>query len=394
MSKNEETFSSILAAIEMGSNSISIAVADVSSMPEISVLYYDSLPSTGLLSGHIVDGGSLFKDLTVLINKAEHILGASLNNVYLALPPRDIQGSNSTHSVQIAEGVVSDHHIESLIGALVETEMTSTEEIIHVIPGHFETAAAYKTNSPAGHKSDFLTARMHSIKIPEIQISAVSDFMDRLGVQQASYVSPGLSAAGVSVTPAEKDVGGVFIYARAGQIMLMIWSEGELVYSSTLNFGLNPLSRRVLGLNHRDLKNITARLRSRRPLKAPTVSDVMAEDISSSVEELARVVDANLQLNSDDDANSLGSLVHCAILSGDLALFPNADAIFEKILGVPARVSKVGDGLVSSGINYRGLDKLPPHATCIAGMFTLAIEEYIREHAAAHFTDLWKSYIG
>jgi len=386
---------STILAIELGNNFVAASVADVTGFPTIKIIYYDSATTAALHDGMIVDSEELARVLSEIINRAQRVLGGDFNGAYVAMPPRSLHGTNISHTAPVPYSIITEELVQRVFEEAIERSYSVNEEVLHIIPGYFETESGPIVDELlVGRESSFLTANVHLVKAPKQQIDEVSNVLAAAGIHRASYISPAVAASEFAVTGGEKEVGCLFVYSRGRQSQVAAWSNGELVYSSTLNSGVDPLSRRVIGINRRDANILTARLRSHHPLIAPTSKEVLMEDLAASVKAAAVAIKGKINLNTTAIfGGDIGGVAHCLILGGDWSRIPAADTVFESIFSIPSRMSyaKASDSV--GKIKYSGLNLLPPSSICLAGMFTVAIKDFIKAHSDSPMSEVWNSYL-
>ncbi|MFA5093070.1 MAG: cell division protein FtsA [Candidatus Omnitrophota bacterium] len=236
-----------ICAIDIGSNKISAALAKIKKN-RIESVYFDSLPSSGVKEGVIVDATELITCLTKIIKHLKAKSGLKIKFIHTNFSGKDISTKHSHAIIPLAErgnkvitttDIASANEQARILGSSLE------EEIIHVIPSSYAIDSKSQVINPLGLYSHRLEVDLYLICARLASLQSLSRV-----ISQAGYEIRNLSFSGLATSKAvfgrfEKKGLTVFCDVGSDVTELLIFKDGLLQDIQILSLGGNSMTAQL-----------------------------------------------------------------------------------------------------------------------------------------------------
>ena len=350
--------SSTVAALDIGSEKIAVAVADASEGGELTLLGFGKVPSLGIQHGSVQDVELAVESIRAAIAEAEQTSRRKVTTVSVALTGKHLHSINKVGQLVLPDAEVDSAAVKRVtrlamaFDPKVEGQSQDDRLVSHVVKGYTLDNDDVMIDDPIGMVGSVIKAHVH--------LAIGSDSV----VQNLAWAS----AAGV-LTPTDKELGVVVLDIGAGTTDISCWEKGQVEFTAVAAMGGNTIQRdiaAVLGCNMSDAEDIKLTY-GHWPLRQEDAYETVrymrestGEPDSCSCEKIVMTVESRLTemfkviartYLSPDGWNLRASAG--IVLTGGVARMPGIAELAHHILGLPVRVgmplmqSDASIGLVS-----------------------------------------------
>lgn len=239
MSKNK-----IVAGIDIGSSKITTLIAQVAEDPvtfetSINIVGVASVPSKGVKKGQIVDIEDAVEATINSVEAAERMAGYSLDHAYVSVNGGHIGSQNSTGVVAVSdpEGEVSPDDVGRVIEAARAISLSSSREVVHVLPREFLVDGEDGVRDPVGMAGVRLEVETHLVTASAGALKNLAKTVNEVGVNIEEMVFSGLASSFSTLSETEKELGCVLVDIGSGVTSVAAFVDGSLAYSGSLPIG-------------------------------------------------------------------------------------------------------------------------------------------------------------
>ena len=240
MAKNK-----ILAGIDVGSSKVTTIVASHSiESGRTNIVGLASLPSRGIRKSQIIDIEEATKAIIESLEAAERMAGFNLTSIYMSVSGVHIESQNSKGVVAVSdpEGEIVPEDVHRVIEAARAVSLSSSREIIHVIPRYFIVDSQEGIKDPVGMPGVRLEVDAHLVTGSSIAIRNLVKCGQEVGVDISGVVYSGLASAYSTLSPTDKELGSVLVDIGGGTTSIAVFVEGALSHSAVLPIGANNVT--------------------------------------------------------------------------------------------------------------------------------------------------------
>lgn len=230
----------IIAGIDIGSSKTTTLIASLSEEEEKpKIIGVASLPSQGIRKGQIVDIEEAGESVVRSVEAAERMAGYNLARAFVAVNGAHINSQNSKGVVAVAEpeGEIKQEDVDRVIDAAQAISLSSSREIIHVLPRYYTVDGQEGIKDPVGMSGVRLEVETHIITGSTTAIRNLTKCVSEIGVDVQSLVAGGLASAESVLSDTEKELGVVLVDIGGGTTSIVIYIEGAVFYTSVLPIG-------------------------------------------------------------------------------------------------------------------------------------------------------------
>ena len=353
----------IITGIDVGSTKVSTTVASVLDN-RISVIGVSgNVPSKDINKGKIANIDSAVECISASLERAERMAGVSVSSAFVTISGSHIETTNS-HGVVAVSPVGSEitpEHVARVIEAARAVSLSSSREIIHVIPRDFIVDSQDGIKDPVGMSGIRLEVETNIIHGLTPAIKNLTRCIQQVGVDVESIIYTGIASAEAVLTDTEKELGTVLIDFGGGVTSIIAFLEGSPVYSSVLPIGAKYITNDLaIGLRTRldSAEKVKIKLSEERvdmlsSDKSKRIEDFDASAFGLDMEVIPRrflyeIIDARLNeifklVNLEmAKANLLDKLPSGVVITGGGALTYGIEKVAKNVLKMPARLGYPG----------------------------------------------------
>ncbi len=368
--------SSTIAALDIGSEKISVAVAELSDSGELTLLGFGKVPSHGIHNGSVQDIELAVESIRAAVAEAEQNSRRKVTTVSVALTGKHLHSINKVGQVVLPDGEVDASAVKRVTRLAMtfdpKTDGKSEDDrlVSHVVKGYtIDNGDDVMVPDPITMSGSVLKAHVHLAIGSDSVVQNLVKCIRRAGLDiEGLVLQPWASAAGV-LTPTDKELGVVVLDIGAGTTDISCWEKGQIEYTAVAAMGGSNIQRdiaAVLGCNMNDADDIKLTY-GHWPMRPEDVYETVrytrestGEPDSCSCEKIVMTVQSRLtemfrviarNYLSPDSWNLRASAG--IVLTGGVARMPGIADLARTVLGLPVRIgmpllqSDASIGLVS-----------------------------------------------
>lgn len=238
----------LITGIDIGTNKIAVVVAQLQEddlQPRI--MGFSSVDSRGVKRGQIVDINQVTESIEKAVEQAERMAGAKVNAAFVTVGGPHIESLNSQGVVAVSspDVEISLEDVNRVIDAAKAISLSSTREVIEVIPREFIVDGQPGIKNPVGMTGVRLEVSTHIITASLTNLRNIERCLSDLGIGVAGYVFSGLASGLATITDTEKELGVALVDIGAGKTDISMYVDGSLAYSSSIPIGARHVTNDI-----------------------------------------------------------------------------------------------------------------------------------------------------
>ncbi len=231
-----------IAAIELGSEKISCAVASVqeeNNKKQLRIIGFASSQSKGIKRAQIIDIQQATAALENCLTQAERMAGTRLNKAILVTSGPNIasQTSHGIVAVNYQNRDIQEEDVERAIESAKAISLAANREIIHVLPKQFIVDGQGGIKNPIGMNGVRLEVETHIITASSTNLGNIQKTCNLLGVDVDRFVFSGLASSEAVLNETEKELGCVLIDIGGGTSDLCVYIDGAISHTAVIPLG-------------------------------------------------------------------------------------------------------------------------------------------------------------
>ncbi len=232
----------IVVAIDIGTSKIVTMIAKVDEA--INVFGVSEIAASGIRKGQIVDIEDAVSAINSSLEAAERMAGYSVSHVVVSIGGNHIESQNSRGVVAVStpEGEITNNDLQRVIDAAKAISLSSSREIIHVLPRNYTVDGQEGIKDPIGMTGVRLEVDTHIITAGSTSLKNLEKALTGVGVDIDAVVFSGYASSLSVLSDTEKELGVVLVDIGAGTIDICIYVEGSVSYSSVLPIGARHIT--------------------------------------------------------------------------------------------------------------------------------------------------------
>jgi cell division protein FtsA len=351
----------LICGIDIGSSKIATLITiGQSESDEVKVIGFNSTPSAGVKKGLIVDIDQVTEALEESVEKAERMAGHKINQAFVSVGGPHISSLNSHGIVAVStpNGEINESDVERVIEAARAISLSTTREIIEVLPKDYIVDGQEGIKNPIGMSGVRLEVDTHIITASSTNLKNINRVLDDLGIKNTGFIFSGLASSTSVLTTTEKELGVVLVDIGGGKMDICIFTDGSLSYSSSVPVGARHITNDIaVGLRvsldsaekiklylSQALQNYEKNKRKMTQLSLKDLQlpeNITEVSLKTLVDEIimARLEEIFKLIFEEIEKSGLGENIPSGIvLTGGGSLTSGMVEVGKKILGLPIRV--------------------------------------------------------
>ncbi|QQG40465.1 MAG: cell division protein FtsA [Candidatus Levyibacteriota bacterium] len=234
----------IVVGVDIGTSKIVTLIAKISSDDIVHVLGVSEIKSSGIRKGQIVDIEDAVSAINASLEAAERMAGYSVSKVVASIGGSHIESQNSKGVVAVStpEGEITPSDLQRVIDAARAVSISSSREIIHVLPRNYTVDGQEGIKDPIGMTGIRLEVDTHIITASATSIRNLEKALGEVGVDVDAIVFSGYASSISVLSDTEKELGVILADIGAGTTDISIYVDGSVSYSSVLPIGARHIT--------------------------------------------------------------------------------------------------------------------------------------------------------
>lgn len=233
-----------MSGLDIGTTKVCAIIAEERSPGELEIVGVGTSPSTGLRKGIIIDLDKTVQAIQVAVQRAEHMAGVRMDQVFVCVAGGHIAALNSNGVVAVTrpDKEITDLDVERAIEAAKAVTIPSEREILHVLPRDFMVDGCPGIKDPVGMAGLRLEVSVHIVTGSVTALQNVVKCVQRAGLAVADVVIQPLAAGEAVLTDEEKDLGAILVDIGGGTTDLAVFHEGSVWHTAVIPVGGNHIT--------------------------------------------------------------------------------------------------------------------------------------------------------
>lgn len=232
----------IVVGIDIGTSKIATVIAKVDDA--VNILGVSEVRSSGIKKGQIVDIEESVNTINNSLESAERMAGYSAAHVIASIGGSHIECQNSKGVVAVStpEGEIIRNDLIRVIDAAKAISLSSTREVIHVLPRNYTVDGQEGIKDPIGMTGVRLEVDTHIVTANTTSLKNLEKALSEVGVDVDNIVFGGYASSLSVLSDTERELGVVLVDLGAGTTDICVYVDGSLSYSSVLPIGARHIT--------------------------------------------------------------------------------------------------------------------------------------------------------
>ncbi|MFA9557370.1 cell division protein FtsA [Evansella sp. AB-rgal1] len=222
---NHDTY----VTLDMGTSCIRVVIGEMTN-GSLNIIGVGEANSEGIKKGSIVDIDETVHSIRTAVEKAERMIGLSIENVIIGITGNHIQlqPCHGVVAVSSEDREIGDEDISRVFDAAQVISIPPEREIIDVIPKQFIVDGLDEINDPRGMIGVRLEMEGTIITGSRTSLHNVIRCVEKAGLQVANIVLQPLAAGTIALSKDEKSLGVALIDMGGGSTTVSVFENGNL----------------------------------------------------------------------------------------------------------------------------------------------------------------------
>jgi cell division protein FtsA len=380
----------LIVGLDIGTSKIVTLVAEVTPEGSINILGMGSAPSRGLKKGVVVNIEATVSAIQRALEEAELMANCKITQVYAGVSGSHIRSLNSHGMVPIRDREVTHADIERVIETARAVNISTDQQILHVLPQEFIIDGQEGVREPQGMSGVRLEVKVHIVTGAVSAAQNIVKCVRRCGLEVKDLILQPLASSLAVLNEDEKDLGVCLVDIGGGTTDIAVFTRGAIQHTAVIPIAGDQITNdiamtlRTPTREAEDLKiqhGVALRqLAPRDMIEVPGIGErgprmlsmqTLSEVIEPRVEELYSLVQAELRRSGFEEQISSG-----LVLTGGSSAMKGMVELAEEVFHMPVRL---GVPEYVGGLSERV--RSPRYATSV-GLLLAGLEKHELDQAS------------
>ncbi|HEX7063864.1 MAG TPA: cell division protein FtsA [Bacillales bacterium] len=236
----------IYVSLDIGTSSVKVIIGEMTG-ESLNIIGVGIEKSEGIKKGSIVDIDETVRSIQKAVEKAERMVGLSINSVIVGVTGNhvELQPCHGIVAVSSENREIGEEDIVRVMDAAQVIPLPPEREIIDVIPRQFVVDGLEEINDPRGMVGVRLEMEGTIITGSKTILHNLLRCVEKAGLEIADICLQPLAAGSIALSKDEKNLGVVLIDIGGGSTTISVFEEGSLQQTSVIPFGGNHLTKDI-----------------------------------------------------------------------------------------------------------------------------------------------------
>jgi cell division protein FtsA len=380
----------LIVGLDIGTSKIVTLVAEVTPEGGINIVGMGSAPSRGLKKGVVVNIETTVSAIQRALEEAELMANCKITQVYAGVSGSHIRSLNSHGMVPIRDREVTHADIERVIETARAVNISTDQQILHVLPQEFIIDGQEGVREPQGMSGVRLEVKVHIVTGAVSAAQNIVKCVRRCGLEVKDLILQPLASSLAVLNEDEKDLGVCLVDIGGGTTDIAVFTRGAIQHTAVIPIAGDQITNDIamtLRTPTREAEDLKIRhgvalrqLASRDMIEVPGIGErgprmlsiqTLTEVIEPRVEELYSLIQAELRRSGFEEQISSG-----LVLTGGSSAMKGMVELAEEVFHMPVRV---GVPEYIGGLSERV--RSPRYATSV-GLLLAGLEKHALDQAA------------
>lgn len=377
-----------IAAMDIGSSSVTLAVGERNSLGELVLVDVTSRPMQGIVRGEINNRQQVAESIRGLLQEVWPRLGMSFSDLYIGTSGRHIRCAGHDYHVFVggSDGEVRREDVDALHRGMENVQAEEGVRIMDRIPQRY-VVGGNVVKDPVGIYGKKLEANYCFVLGSTSLIDRLEKALMPLGVRARKTLANAIASAEAATVPEEREMGVAVVDLGAGTTDVCVWFDNSVRFVRGIPFGSADIDndihqQGILEKHVEGLKINFGRAMARLVPEDKRISitgrsprekqEILQKNLATIIEHRLREI-AGFVVEEIGDSGYAGRLRGGIVLTGGGAKLAGIDELFREVTGMEVRIAG-GDARVAE--ESRELASDPAHAT-VVGLLLKAMEDNV-----------------
>ncbi|HEX6922610.1 MAG TPA: cell division protein FtsA [Bacillales bacterium] len=236
----------IYVSLDIGTSNVKVIIGEMTG-ESLNIIGVGLEKSEGIKKGSIVDIDETVRSIQKAVEKAERMVGLSINSVVVGVTGNhvELQPCHGIVAVSSDNREIGDEDIVRVMDAAQVIPLPPEREIIDVIPRQFIVDGLEEINDPRGMVGVRLEMEGTIITGSKTILHNLLRCVEKAGLEIADICLQPLAAGSIALSKDEKNLGVVLVDIGGGSSTISVFEEGSLQATSVIPLGGNHLTKDI-----------------------------------------------------------------------------------------------------------------------------------------------------
>ncbi|MFN3595043.1 MAG: cell division protein FtsA [Thiobacillaceae bacterium] len=380
----------LIVGLDIGTSKIVTLVAEVTPEGSINILGMGSAPSRGLKKGVVVNIETTVAAIQRALEEAELMANCKITQVYAGISGSHVRSLNSHGMVPIRDREVTHADIERVIETARAVNISTDQQILHVLPQEFIIDGQEGVREPQGMSGVRLEVKVHIVTGAVSAAQNIVKCVRRCGLEVKDLILQPLASSLAVLNEDEKDLGVCLVDIGGGTTDIAVFTRGAIQHTAVIPIAGDQITNDIamtLRTPTREAEDLKIQhgvaLRQIAPrdmIEVPGIGErgprmlsiqTLSEVIEPRVEELYSLIQAELRRSGFEEQISSG-----LVLTGGSSSMRGMVELAEEVFHMPVRL---GVPEYVGGLSERVRN--PRYATSV-GLLLAGLEKHELDQAS------------
>jgi cell division protein FtsA len=389
-----------IAALEIGTTSTVIAVANPIGPGRISIAACCEIPSSSVRKSQIIDIGQASASISSVLKRLENDSEYSIARAALAVSGPHVRSKGMVTQWEV-DKTVTDNDLAEIYNRSCDTGLEDDRVLLDVSELGYGLDGLDGISSPKGMSGRILKLRTQVLHGAKSRINDAKSAAATAKLEISDTYFAGICAAEAVLTQQDRNAGTLLIDIGGGSTCYTAFADGRMVHAGVIGVGGDHVTndvRSAFSLSQSQAENIkrsgSATFSPERTGRVEVPSSLMSTaGATISMRALDTVINARIGelfsvIRSDlDAAGALHRLNGGIVLTGGAARTLNINSLARNVFGGAVRT-----GSLIPGIEGFENDEFPARRATIAGALMLELKNSDDHSLFDPISNLWKKF--
>jgi len=342
----------LIVGLDIGTSKIVTLVAEVTPEGGINILGMGSAASRGLRKGVVVNIETTVSAIQRALEEAELMANCKISQVYAGVSGSHIRSLNSHGMVPIRDREVTHADIERVIETARAVNISTDQQILHVLPQEFIIDGQEGVREPQGMSGVRLEVKVHIVTGAVSAAQNIVKCVRRCGLEVRDLILQPLASSLAVLNEDEKDLGVCLVDIGGGTTDIAVFTRGAIQHTAVIPIAGDQITNDIamtLRTPTREAEDLKIRhgvalrqLASRDMIEVPGIGErgprmlsiqTLTEVIEPRVEELYSLIQAELRRSGFEEQISSG-----LVITGGSSAMKGMVELAEEVFHMPVRL--------------------------------------------------------
>ena len=235
--------SNLIAAIDIGTTKIVAVVGRKMQDGKIELLGMESVPSTGVKRGVVLNIEETVSAIQNVLTKVEQHLNIKLEKVYVGIAGQHIRSLQNKVSRYITgSSEITQADIDQLYHDNFNMLIDAGEKIMHVIPQDYKVDHETGVKQPVGMSGRHIEGNFHIVLGRIASVNNIQKCIKRVNLELQGMILEPLASSHSVLTDDEKEAGVVLVDIGGGTTDVAVFYDGIIRHTAVIPFGGNVIT--------------------------------------------------------------------------------------------------------------------------------------------------------